>query len=276
MDMSLNKSEAIAFEKLAMSATMPIFLNSPELGNALLGTATLFEIANRYFLVTASHIFDGFTDKHRENLAFSDDPINGQLHTLGSITIVRPTQEYFDVAVIELQDPTTIERMLAGWRFLTLENVAMPSGTLRDRAFLLAGYPRSNLTPEGGWVNHGNISGQFVSAYSQRIPHVPTNADQPVRPDFDIFCDYGFTATNFDGREINAPALPGASGASVWEISDSTEGVWNAESAARVVAVQSTYREGEYFRAKSWLAVAKVMKLIDADLAAEISLRLFS
>jgi len=276
MDMSLNKNEAIAFEKLAMSATMPIFLNWPELGNALLGTATLFEIAKRYFLVTASHIFDGFTDKHHENLAYSDDPINGQLHTLGSLTVTRPTQAYFDVAVIELHDPTTIERLLAGWRFLSLKNVAMPSGTLRDSAFLLAGYPRSNLTPEGGWINNGKVSGQFVSAYSQRIPHVPANTDQPVRPDIDLFCDYGHTATNFDGREINAPSLPGASGASVWEISDSTKGIWKAESAARVVAVQSTYREGEYFRAKSWLAVAEVMKLIDADLATEIRQGLFS
>lgn len=264
-------TEAAAFEKFAMRSTVPLFLNWDGQGVALVGTGTLFEIAGRFFIVTALHNFDGFAEKHFQELAFSDDPVDGNLHTFGSTTIAKIVPDHHDVAVVELLDQTTIGKLRTGWRFLTLDNVALPTTTLRDGAFLLAGYPRSDRTPEGGWVANGKVPGRFVSAYSQRIPTIPANADQPVDLGIDIFCDYGRTATTFDGRDIAAPALPGASGASVWELNESTDGIWTPESSARVVAVQSTYREGQYFRAKSWRVVAEVMRLVDAELAEAIN-----
>ncbi|VVD63011.1 hypothetical protein PPN31114_00201 [Pandoraea pneumonica] len=196
--MNLRLTEAVAFEKFAMRSTVPLFLNWDGRGVALVGTGTLFEIAGRFFIVTALHIFAGFAEAHFQELAFSDDPIDGNLHTFGSTTIAKSVPDHHDVAVVELLDQTTIGKLRTGWRFLTLDNVGLPTSTLRDGALLLAGYPRSDHSPEDGWVANGKVRGRFVSAYSQRIPTIPANADQPADLGIDIFCDYGRTATTLD------------------------------------------------------------------------------
>ena len=251
--------EASAIEKFCLNVTIPILLETPD-GARLHATGTLFEIAGRRFIITARHIFDGLPDLKK--LAFPENPSKGGLHTFGSFHLARPTEEHFDVAVMELQDDATIKKLVSHWQFLSLDNVALPSNTLSDGLFFLAGYPASLTKNTAGWVH-----GAFATVYTQRLDSVPIEAEKPVIADLDMFFEYGKDATPITGKHLQTPELPGTSGTSVWEYRHLVTGVWSPESTTRVVGVQSSYIHTKYFRAKNWRAVAEVIKRIDQHLA---------
>lgn len=264
--MAPTPQEAAAIEKFALNVTVPILLETTN-GAGLLATGTLFEIAERQFIVTARHIFDDVRDL--TTLAFPENPLKGGLHTFGSFQLAKPTEEHFDVAVMELQEAETIAKLKSGWQFLSLSNVALPSATSPDGAFFLSGYPGSLTKNSGGW-----LQGAFATAYTQRIPDTPSEALEPVIPQLDLFFDYGHEATSITGKQIKTPELPGASGASVWEHKPSSTAVWTPESVVRVVGVQSAYVHSKYFRAKNWWAVAKVLEQIAPPVAEAVRSKL--
>lgn len=166
---------------------------------------------------------------------------------------------------MELQSSETISKLKAGWQFLSVANVALPSASASDGSFFLSGYPAS-LTKKTG----DSLRGSFVTAYTQRIPHIPDEAERPVIPDLDLFFDYGRDATSITGTSVRTPDLRGCSGASVWERKRESPTVWTPESVVRVVGVQSASFHSKYFRAKSWWAVSKVLEKIDSQIALEI------
>lgn len=257
--MQLSAIEIMAIERFALNVTMPILIDIN--GTAqLLATGTLFEIEGRVFVITARHIFDDVPDL--TTLAYPANPIKGGLHTLGSFEILKPKEEHIDVAAIELKSPETISNLRAGWKFLSLSNVASASPETADRAFFLSGYPASLAK-----ISDSLVKGAFTTAYTQRIPVIPKEAKAPVSPDLDIFFDYGHDATSLSGNPVTTPELPGTSGASVWELKPVLDGVWTPEAATRVVGIQSSYIHSKYFRAKNWLAVAKVLEMADGQLA---------
>jgi hypothetical protein len=251
--------DATAIEKFVLNVTIPILLETAN-GACLLATGTLFEIADRQFIVTARHIFDDLTDLTR--LAFPERPFNGAVHTFGTFQLVKPIKEHVDVAVMELQCGETIAKLKSGWQFLSLSNVALPSLTSPNGAFFLSGYPASLTQNAGEWIESA-----FATAYTQLIPDVPSEATLPVVPELDLFFDYGHDAISITGKPIKTPKLPGASGASVWEYKSVACVVWNPESLVRVVGVQSSYIHSKYFRAKNWVVVAKVLEQIDPKIA---------
>ena len=119
--MQIRPIEAVAIERFALNVTMPIFLEVGDSGG-LLATGTLFKVSGRTFLITARHVFDGLPDLTR--LAFPENPIRGGLFTFGSFTVLKPTEDYIDVAAVELESAETIARLDANWQFLSLDNVA--------------------------------------------------------------------------------------------------------------------------------------------------------
>lgn len=257
--MSPTLEEVSAIEKFALSVTIPILVETAD-GVGLLATGTLFEIAERQFIITARHIFDDLPDLTK--LAFPENLLKGGLNTFGSFQLAKPTEDHIDVAVMEIQNDNTISKLKSGWQFLSLSNVALPSIASTDGAFCLSGYPASLTKNEGG-----RLRGKFSTAYTQRIPDVPNEAKPPVIPELDLFFDYGHDATSITGKKIQTPELPGASGASVWELKSSSSPIWTPESVVRVVGVQSAFVHSKYFRAKNWWAVAKVLKQIDQNIA---------
>ncbi len=186
--------EASAIEKFALNVTIPVLYETPDAA-ALLASGTLFEVAERQFVVTARHIFDGLPD--RTKLAFPENPLKGNAHTFGSFQLAKPTEEHFDVAVMELQNSDTVSKLKTGWRFLSLANVALPSATTPDGSFFLSGYPASLTKKAGGWLR-----GAFATAYTQRIPEVPAEAEPPVVPELDLFFDYGHDATSVTRQKL--------------------------------------------------------------------------
>lgn len=68
--------EASAIEQFALNVTVPILLEAG-LEAALLATGTLFEIAERQFIVTARHIFDDVFDLTK--VAYPENPLDSGL-----------------------------------------------------------------------------------------------------------------------------------------------------------------------------------------------------
>ena len=153
--MTRTPQEATEIEKFALNVTIPILRDTVN-GVGLLATGTLFEIAERQFIVTARHIFDDVRDLTA--LAFPENPMKGSLHTFGSFELVKPAEEHVDIAVMELKETATISKLKDGWQFLSLSNVALPSTTLNDGAFFLSGYPASLTQESGGWLRGARVT----------------------------------------------------------------------------------------------------------------------
>ena len=263
--MQLTAIETDAIERFALSVTVPIFLEVGD-SSGLLATGTLFKVDGRSFLITARHVFDNLPDLTR--LAYPENPIRGGLFTFGSFTVLKPIEEHIDVAAVELKNAEMIAKLEANWQFLSLDNVAAPTMVTGDGAFFVSGYPASLTKTEAGWTR-----GKLATAYTQRLPTPPANAEPPVIAELDLFFDYGHDATSVTGQPVKTPELPGVSGASVWELR-SAPGVWTPETATRVIGIQTAYVHSKYFRAKNWWAVAKVLEQADPALAAAVRAKL--
>jgi hypothetical protein len=100
------------------------------------------------------------------------------------------------------------------------------------------------------------------------MPVIPKEAAVPVHPALDLFFFYPAEAPTLDGKIVRMPHLGGTSGASVWEYREPGGGTfWSPSRVLRAVGVQSSFREGQYFRVKSWAAVLKMLRRADASLA---------
>jgi hypothetical protein len=234
------------------SVTVPLFYKQNDSAYSV-ATGTLFEIANRHFIVTARHIFDDFAP---ECIAYPERLNKIVRRTLGISRLVKPDTEKIDVAVIEVHEETTREKLISGWQFLTLDNVAPATS---NGTFALMGYPSqlAERIPPAGIV-YG----------SDRIL-VPPPTARNVNPEIDLFFEHGKTVFK-EGREVNPPDLRGTSGASVWEFGNSEGGLWAPTKFLKVVGVQSAQTKGSYFRAVSWGAVASIFGQMDGQLGAAI------
>lgn len=266
MSIDLNEIESAIVHRFVVSVTIPIL---HELGDtaALLATGTLFKIAGRSFVITARHVFDDVSDLRL--LSYPENTLKGSLYTFGAMTIHRPKEEHIDVAVIELHDPATVDRLDAGWQFLCLENVGLPSENLGNGSVFVAGYPHALTSEKDGWT-----TGRFLTAFTQRIPEAPDGALKPICADVDLFFDYGHEAQSLAGESITTPQLQGVSGGSIWELVQPTSTVWSPDQNVRVIGVQSSFRHSDFIRAKNWWAVAKVLESVDEGLAVEVRAKL--
>jgi hypothetical protein len=167
-----------AVERFTAHVTIPVLYDDPRAVDQI-GTATLFKVDERLFLVTAAHLFD---DKDPARFSIPTLP-SPQLQTLGKFSLLKPTEEVVDIAVLELQEETTISRLTTGWwRPLTLENVAP---AFSSGVFALCGYPSERAVRRGGL-----IGGSLITAYTERLPEIPEDAEAPVRPELDLFFHY--------------------------------------------------------------------------------------
>jgi len=245
-----------ALAEYTKQITVPILYDDPTKRDQV-GTGTMFDVCDRLFLVTAAHLFDKIDPT---GFSIPSNPIRDpDPQTIGSFEVYRATDPSIDIAVLELHDPNTIARLRQGWHILTLDNasIASPAGV-----FALCGYPSERARRKGNM-----IGGSLVTIYSERLPHTPPRALQPVDPRLDLFFNYEDTATGTDGVELITPHLGGTSGASVWEYRDAGTTFWTPQRVFRIVGVQSSFRKGEYFRANSWEYVWGIFRAIDVSIS---------
>ncbi len=258
---ALSKVEKLAIEGFMKSVALPILYDWGQKGIDQIGTGTLISVGSRQFLITARHLFkDGTYDYDPKLLAYPETPEGPTVYTLGKCILCLATDPAVDVAVIELKNKTTINRLKEGWRFLSPRNIGKP-GYFGE--FLLSGYPSVKLVQRGAL-----LGGTLLSVYSERIATPPTNIVPPATP-VDLFFWYDDEAELLDGRTVKTVDLPGTSGASVWScVPVPKSKLWTPEASLRVVGVQSAYSypRRKYFRAVNWLAVAVMFEKIDRRL----------
>jgi hypothetical protein len=250
-----------AIEAFMFKVTVPLLYGEPDKKIDLVGTGTLFVVSERYFLVTAAHIFH---ECKPENFAFPRNPSGDpDLQTIGRSELYIPADknaDLFDFAVLELLEPKTIDAVKSGWETLTPEYVGRPSG---GGVFVLCGYPSAVAKRD-----IDRIGGCIVTSYSTRLDTIPKNAKQPVDEGLDLFFKYDREATKHDGETVETPRLEGTSGASVWEYRELPNGtLWDPRKTLRIVGVQSSALHGQFFRAKAWAGVVEIFRQIDSKLA---------
>ena len=249
-----------AIQEFLWRCTVPLMVEIEESRTIPQGTGTLFRIDNRYFIITARHVFD--TDKSRlECLAIPIALTSKEFIRIGSATYYVPDRDFIDVAVIEITHGDTISAAAHHWDFLTLDNVKT---SLPTSSVWLTGYPEDKVE----FTQRTTLSFEPVTIQTDLLKQVPPDAKKPVYEGLDLFFHYEHEAEALGKGVQPTPKLPGVSGASIWEVvGEPTEGeTWVPVQFMKAVAVQSAYRHSDYIRAMSWLAVAKLFAKIDDQL----------
>lgn len=236
--------DAVRF--FAKNVTPPLLYGEGDTLPGPIGTASLLQIADRLFLISAAHNFEGAA---LDSFAIPENRQKGRAIGLsGEILRASATdRELIDVAVLALTSECAKHVRDAGWRALDLRNIAPASD---HGVFVLCGYPTKAAVVLGD-----TIVSKLITAFTFRLKHPPGNVRFAASPDeaVDLFFHYKGSATDTDGVEIDKPRLHGASGANVWQYFEpSTDELWTPEKAIKAVAIQSTEVEDECFRAKSW------------------------
>lgn len=238
-----------AIGKFVNECTVPLLYHSGgKVPVRLFGTGTLFASGDQFFIITAGHIFDGSDVAGR--LSYPDGREEGGVYTLGRFHASRPEDGCEDVAIIQLLENKTIDRLSAGWSFLPLESVALPNN---EGTFFLAAYPA-----ELGWADEDGVAGGYIRIYSEQKSAPSYIPDH--REGLDLYFEYRRSGRRDDGSPWRTPDLRGSSGGGVWQHQPDSDGLWTPTRATKVVAVQSQFRHSEYFRAKSWIAVARLFR----------------
>ena len=222
------------------------------------GTGTLFEISGRHFIITARHVFDRH-DPTR--LAYPEHPDQTVVRTVGISRLVKPDTDQIDVAVIEILEDVTKQKLTTGWKFLTLNNVAPATN---NGIFALMGYPSELSTQKEKWKPASGII--YFSNRMMLAPHGASN----LNPDIDLFFEYDAVVIKEGSEEVQAPDLTGTSGGAIWELGDLEGGIWAPGKVLKVVGVQSAQLKKQYFRAVSWAAVASIFGQMEEDLRTAI------
>jgi hypothetical protein len=249
-----------ALGAFAASVAVPIVYDHEKGGGDQIGTGTLFTTDGRFFLVTAAHLFED-CDPGRFAIGSAN---TAQMWSIGRCNLLIPTNKAFDVAVVELLEAATIERAKASWKILTLANSGPASA---EGVFVLCGWPSERAERTGDLIR-----GSRIIAFTQRMNEPPADAEPPVHAALDLFFHYDLEAVQISGTTIATPKLGGCSGASIWEYQE-PQGVslWTPEQCLKIIGVQSAWRKGKYFRAKSWAAVLEIMRQTDDRLAAIVN-----
>jgi hypothetical protein len=256
---ALDKHIVDAVLAFARNVTVPIFrINEDSCDH--IGTGVLFKIQNRYFLITAAHVVEGFEpiEISIPKANCSDAPIL----RVGGSTLYKPPEpqsDFIDLAVLEIHEPSTIENIISGWQALGFNNVDEDSSS---DFFIALGYP-SKLAKLDDRKFQFNILGIITSL----LDEVPVNAKQPVDPRIDMFFEISNSSFDLVGNPVTLPMLKGASGCPIWAISQTKDAkIWSASNAMKIVGIQASAAQGNFIRGKNWFYLKKIFERIDPSL----------
>lgn len=263
----LEQAQHVLLNNYRVKFTLPIF--SEPLGSfVLLGTGTLFEHEDRYFIVTADHIFR--TDENDPNSSLIDMatvgvPTDPRVAGAGAATIVTLGNHHvyriappvlIDVIVVELLEPKTIATLKAGWSFLPFSQ-AEDVATTDDR-FVITGFMYEGLRFD---QSTNVVSQSMLNVETDYLLYTPQVKD-PV-PQFDLFFYLQVDMTNVDGTRRTVTTVKGLSGGPIWAVRDiANSDWWTPSKAMKIVAVQSSEFQGQekWSRGFRWSAVQQIFR----------------
>ena len=131
---------------------------------------------------------------------------------------------------------------------------------------MLCGYPSEQQQIKGNDLECG-----VLTTFTERLQEIPNDAKSPVDATIDLFFKYAHVAVDEDGDIVRTPHLRSASGAAVWEYTEpSGDGLWTPDKSVKVVAVQASAMDGDWFRATNWNVVKHALTHIDDELRAAV------
>ena len=263
----LEQAQHTLLNSYRLKFTLPIFSEPPK-SLKLLGTGTLFKHEDRYFIVTADHIFR--EDEDDPNSPLIDMTTVGvpvepraagtgaaAIKALGNHNVYRITRPVLiDVIVIELLEPEIIATLKAGWSFLPFAQ-AEDVDTADDR-FVITGFMGQDLR----FDDATNVVSQAMLNLETDYLHYTPAVKDPV-PDFDLFFYLQADMTNVDGTRRTVTTLKGLSGGPIWVVRDiAKDDLWLPSKAMKIVAIQSSEFRGEekWSRGFRWSAVKQILR----------------
>jgi hypothetical protein len=266
-----NKHALDAIEHHQRNITYPIMYDLSD-RLVILGSGTLFQHDNRFFIITAAHLFDDEYVGEKfdfEKIAGPDTRGRGNPTTLGQtlFSIAERKPFDFDMAIIEIYDHGKISRLKKEWTFLTIHSLALPKS---DPLYCLGGYP-SDFQKQHGNITHGSM----LVVRTTRLLEIPEYAEKPVDSNIDIFCGYDpqGNVRQLSDKTMSSPSLQGVSGGSLFQYTPSRVGaVWTPAEAMKLVGIQSSASNAKkWFRAKNCIAISLAFRGIDLNLAKAIN-----
>lgn len=244
------ESELRAVERFLTTRTVPLtYATSVRAG--VHGTGVFFRSEGELFLVTAAHVLQGIDPAL---LGIPDRPYGSAgVWNLGDITIHHPkAHDTFDVAVIELLNPTFVDRVVKQWQFVDEAEVSSDLN-LKDE-YVIAGYPDEAVEFQDGVLVPKPMLQLFTKPYEGPL--------EEATPDHDFLLRYGRTGTGVFGAPRPMPNLKGVSGAAVYEVNPPSATVWSPEQILRPAGIQISFKPGAYARVTKWSLVAHLISLV--------------
>lgn len=256
----------LAVREFCQSCTIPV-IGENETRSEIIGSALLFEINNRKYLITAYHVAKHIMDfpnncgipvakQKAECLTF----INCEVH----FPKASFEQKLHDVAVIELTNNTILcDKLIRSYQFISLEFV----GRYHDSPanYLLAGYPIAKSNN----ITNRNILGDMFLLITPNYEGSINLEDVP-EPEHSVFLDYGKTIIDDNGNEVAAPELEGISGGTIWNLrtdyaTSPERQIWTVKNNLELIAVEVSYlpQTFKYIRGVKWHVVAHAFSEVD-------------
>lgn len=263
----LEQAEHTLLNNYRLKFTLPLFSESPS-SFELLGTGTLFTHEDRYFIVTADHIFRSNVDDPNSPLidmttvGVPTDPRPAgagaaPIVTLGNHHVYRLTPPVLiDVIVLELLDPRTIATLQEGWSFLPLSQAEDVS--IDDDRFVITGFMGQGMKFD---VEQNRVGQAMLNLETDYLHYTPQVQD-PV-PEFDLFFYLQPDITNVDGTRQTVTTLKGLSGGPIWAVRGMNDGgFWMPSKAMKIVAIQSSELQSResWSRGFRWSAVQEILR----------------
>jgi hypothetical protein len=241
---AFSKEQLAAIEEFFRASTVPLVREEGD-KLALRGTGTFVQFEGELWLVTASHVI-----RNQEDLRELAVPMRSSraFITLGNCTLYRPDNLELDVAIILIQDGDFKQQVFENWRVLDDRNITRFDQNVSK--FVVAGYPCETLTKKGM-----NWRESFTQIHAGPYLGGANDAHHSI-----LRLAYGRRAPDRTGTESETPHLGGLSGASVWMVVNESGGLWTPEKVLKVVAVQVSFKHGEYIGCEWWTLVRQVFR----------------
>jgi uncharacterized protein (DUF4415 family) len=253
----LELEEDRLLSEFRLKVTIPLLRDTGVDCPEILGTGTLVTHEDRYFIVTADHIFREDVDDASSPLipmadvAVPERPVRAELRTLGSHHIYRLTPPVLaDVIVLEVVEPATIKMLKSGWGFLTAGQVDLPRS---DDRFVISGF----MIDSASFTN--NIVHQAMLNLETDFLHDTPAVKEPA-PGYDLFFYLANEGAMIDGSRRPITTLQGLSGGPIWALRRPAAGIWAASKMLKLVAVQSSEMKRKWSRGVHWNAVLAILR----------------
>jgi hypothetical protein len=217
----------------------------------ILGTGTLFGAVGKHFLITALHVlrdFDPNDDLYGlSGLEWNDVGLpltrqadgNRNVWTIPKGELQLPTDDLYDVAIVEIQDKDLVQKLKSTWHFMSPSNIDAVSVPSDEDRYIMVGYPnpRIDLTMKAGERFDSKLFCNITRKFRGSLDNL--NMKIPLDERVDLLLEHPDKFLSADGTTGDMPDLGGASGCSVWRLG--TAGGYDSEDPQSHIKLVATF-----------------------------------